>query len=229
MSTPLLPGFPRCPRRSLQGGKYCALAALAVVLLAGAMPVTAGEAAPASSERTLTESATPDARGNGPKAAAAASESEAPAVRATAGAVAGKGNGTAWRPPPVPVPYTPELVDAEQAEKIADKWGVRLLSLRRTAAGYMMDFRFRVLDAKKALPLFDSRNKPYVLVERSQAKLPVPAAEKVGAFRTTNRGRNIVADKNYYLMFANPDRHVRPGDKVTILIGDFKVEGLTVN
>lgn len=135
----------------------------------------------------------------------------------------------AWRPPAAPKVITPTPVDAEQAAKLAERWGVKLLSLKLGAAGYMMDFRFRVLDVDKALPLFDHRNKPYLVVERSNARLPVPMAAKVGSFRTTNRGKNIKPDKNYYMMFANPDRHVKAGDKVSMVIGDFKVERLTVN
>lgn len=133
-----------------------------------------------------------------------------------------------WRPPSTPKVIVPPPVDATQAAKLAEQWGVKLLSLRLSAAGYMMDFRFRVLDVEKALPLFDHRNKPYLVVERSRARLPVPMAAKVGSFRTTNRGKNIKPDKNYYMMFANPDRHVKAGEKVTLEIGDFKAEKLTV-
>ena len=91
-----------------------------------------------------------------------------------------------------------------------------------------MDFRFRVLDADKALTLFDHRIKPYVVTDRTNIKLPVPMAAKVGAFRPTNRGKNIKADKNYYMIFGNPDRHVKSGETVTLVIGDFRVEHLTV-
>ena len=135
----------------------------------------------------------------------------------------------AWQPPSTPTVTIPSPVEPEQAKQLAAQWGVKLLSLRLSAAGFMMDFRFRVLDADKASPLFDHRNKPYVVVENSNARLPVPMAAKVGAFRPTNRGKNIKADKNYYIMFANPDRHVKAGEKVTLVIGDFKIEGLTVN
>lgn len=134
-----------------------------------------------------------------------------------------------WRPPVAPKVVIPSPVDPEQAEKLAEQWGVELLSLNLTSAGFMMDFRFRVLDADKALDLFDHRIKPYVVAERSSIKLPVPMAAKVGAMRPTNRGKNIKADKNYYMIFANPDRHVKRGEKVTVIIGDFKVEHLTVN
>ena len=134
-----------------------------------------------------------------------------------------------WQPPTAPEVVIPSPLDPKQAEKIAEQWGVKLISLNLSAAGYMMDFRFRVLDADKAASFFDHRIKPYVLAERSNAKLPVPMANKVGAFRPTNRGKNIKAGKNYYMMFANPDRHVKSGEKVTLVIGDFKVEHLKVN
>jgi hypothetical protein len=85
------------------------------------------------------------------------------------------------------------------------------------------------LDVDKALPLFDQRIKPHIIAERSNIKLPVPMAAKVGAFRPTNRGKNIKAGKTYFIMFGNPDRHVQTGEKVTVVIGDFKVEHLVVN
>jgi hypothetical protein len=134
-----------------------------------------------------------------------------------------------WQPPTAREAVIPSPLDPKQAEKIAKQWGVKLISLNLSAAGYMMDFRFRVLDADKASSFFDHRIKPYVLAERSNAKLPVPMANKVGALRPTNRGQNIKAGKNYYMMFANPDRHVKKGEQITLVIGDFKVEHLTVN
>ena len=142
-----------------------------------------------------------------------------------------KGPDTKWQPPPMPKPppFATVNIRPEKAKELADKWGVELLGMRLTTAGYMLDFRFRVLDADKALPLFDHRIKPHIVAERSNIKLPVPMAAKVGAFRPTNRGKNIKADKTYYMIFGNPDRHVKAGEKVTVVIGDFKVKHLLVN
>jgi hypothetical protein len=110
-----------------------------------------------------------------------------------------------------------------------EQWGVEVIGISRTAGGYMLDFRFRVVDADKALPLFDHRIKPYVQAAKSDIKLPVPVATKVGAFRPTNRGKNIKADKTYFMIFANPDSYVKAGDKVSVIVGDFRVENMTVN
>lgn len=181
-------------------------------------------------------------------AAAAPSDAYTPSIAAPAQATEGvDGAGTAMQQEPSSkyARMTPEQVRAAIAEaeqrrqarlepdpgpskKLIEQWGVEVISISLTSAGYMLDFRFRVLDAEKALPLFDHRIKPYVLTGRSQIKLPVPMAPKVGAFRPTNRGRNIKADKTYYMVFGNPDSYVKPGEKVSVIIGDFRAENLTV-
>lgn len=137
----------------------------------------------------------------------------------------------AWQPPPMPgaARFAEVNLSEEQIEKLREEWGVEIIGLRLASADFMMDFRFRVLDVDKAISLFDHRIKPHVIVDRNQIKLPVPMAAKVGAFRPTNRGKNIKPDKNYYMIFGNPDRHVKAGETVTVVIGDFRVENLLVN
>ena len=149
----------------------------------------------------------------------------------TASAVAPASDLQGWKPPPMPepAPYATVNLDPEQVRALEEDWGVEVLGLRLASANLMMDFRFRVLDADKALSLFDHRIKPHLIVDRTQIKLPVPMAAKVGAFRPTNRGKNIKADRNYYMIFGNPDRHVQAGETVTIVIGEFRIDHLLVN
>ena len=106
-----------------------------------------------------------------------------------------KSPATDWKPPVSPKIIIHPPIDAEQSKKIIEQWGVEIISLNLTAAGYMMDFRYRVHDVEKSKIFFDSRIKPYLHVEKSNAKLPVPMAAKVGAFRPTNRGKNIKPNK----------------------------------
>ncbi len=134
-----------------------------------------------------------------------------------------------FQPPVAEKMVLPSMVSVEKAREIAEKWGVELISLRLTAAGYMIDFRFKVLDVGKSKVFFNSQVKPQLVVEKSNAKLPVPMAAKVGAFRTTDRGRNIKPDRIYYIVFANPDAHVKSGEAVTMVVGDFKQAHLVVN
>ncbi|MEJ2465672.1 MAG: hypothetical protein P8045_08190 [Candidatus Thiodiazotropha sp.] len=112
--------------------------------------------------------------------------------------------------------------------KMVEQWGVEVLRVSYAADGFWLEFRFRVHDPEKANVLFDTKMKPYMESEASGVKLAVPTAAKVGALRTTNRGHNIKAGKIYNIMFSNPGFLVQPGQKVTVVSGDFKAEHLTV-
>lgn len=104
--------------------------------------------------------------------------------------------------------------------------GIEVESLRLSAGNYMLDFRYRAVNPERAAVLFDRQTKPYLIHENSGAKFLIPAPAKVGPLRqTTNKP---VAGKSYFMMFANPGQYVKAGDKVTVVIGDFRIEHLTV-
>ncbi len=108
---------------------------------------------------------------------------------------------------------------------IEEKWGVKVLSIRHSAGGYMLDFRYRVLDPEKALPLFDRKIKPHLVDEATGAVFAVPEPPKVGALRSTRKPQ---PGKNYFVMFANPGGYVKKNSKVSVVIGDFRAENLVV-
>lgn len=105
------------------------------------------------------------------------------------------------------------------------RWGVEVLFVRQTAAGYMLEFRYRVVDAEKAKPLFERRTKPLLTHSESGAKLIVPTPAKTGALRNSNPP---LVDHTYWMFFANPGRLVKPGEHVSIEIGEFLAEDLVV-
>lgn len=110
-------------------------------------------------------------------------------------------------------------------EELEKKWGVRPLSVRQTADGNMLDFRYRVTDVEKASPLFSPTIKPLIIDEETGAVMAVPNVPKVGSMRTT---RKPVKDRTYFMLFANPQKHIQPGHKVTVVIGDCRAEHLVV-
>lgn len=114
---------------------------------------------------------------------------------------------------------------APPASGLEEKWGIRIISLRQSAAGYMLDFRYRVLDPKKAAPIFDRQTKPYLIDQASGEKFRVPSSPKVGPLRSSNMPK---ADRVYGILFGNPGRFVQQGNKVTVVIGDFKAKNLVV-
>jgi hypothetical protein len=105
------------------------------------------------------------------------------------------------------------------------EWGVEVLFVRQTSAGYMLEFRYKVLDSDKAKPLFVRRTKPVLTHIDTGAELIVPTPPKTGALRNSNQP---LAGRTYWMFFANPGKLVEPGDLVTIRIGDFVAENLVV-
>lgn len=117
----------------------------------------------------------------------------------------------------------PKEISAEQSMK--EKWGIEITSIRMAVDGHMVDFRYRVLDAEKAKTLFVRANKPYLIDQASQKVLAVPSIGKVGPLRTSNKPQE---GRIYWMFFGNKGGLVKPGSKVTVTIGDFRVENLVV-
>lgn len=123
-----------------------------------------------------------------------------------------------------------EASQQDQAEPpdLEAVYGIRVEGLRLSAAGAMLDFRYRVLDAKKAAVILDGKTQPYLLDEVRGAKLGVPDTPILGRIRQTARNNNILVDRTYFIMFGNPGHALVSGDKVTLLLGQRKVTDLTV-
>lgn len=109
-----------------------------------------------------------------------------------------------------------------------EEWGVAVESLRPSGAGNLLDFRYRIKDPDKAVQLVDRRNKPYLIDQESGKVLAVPNTAKVGPLRQTLRYGKPKDDRVYFVLFGNPGGMVKSGDQVTVVIGDFRAENLTV-
>ena len=112
------------------------------------------------------------------------------------------------------------------SEDLEQKWGIQVASLHLSANGYMVDFRYKVVDPQKAATLGDPKAKPYLLDQATGAKLVVPRSPKVGPLRQS--AENLTAGKVYFTLFANHSKAVKAGNKVTVVVGDFRAENLVV-
>jgi len=116
-----------------------------------------------------------------------------------------------------------QAIQQAPSSGIEKHWGIQIERLRLTAAGHMLDFRYRVTDVEKAKPLFLRQTKPY-LVSQSGAKIGVFSSPKLGPLRHSYEPE---AGKVYWTFFPNHNK-LKAGDLVTIIIGDFKAENVKV-
>lgn len=105
-------------------------------------------------------------------------------------------------------------------------WGVEVIGVKPVSSGYMLAFRYRILDPDKAKSLNDRKSKAYLIDEATGTRLAVPALENVGELRS---GAAPVADRNYFMIFGNPGKLVKSGSRVSIVVGNFRVDQLVVN
>lgn len=107
-------------------------------------------------------------------------------------------------------------------------YGIRIEALRLAAAGSMLDFRYRVIDPKKAIPVLDGRVQPFLQDDAHGAKLGVPDTPVLGRMRQTSRNGKVLTNHTYFILFGNPGKAVKSGDRVTLLLGNLKVTDVVV-
>lgn len=105
------------------------------------------------------------------------------------------------------------------------QWGIEVVFVRQTSAGYMLEFRYKVIDPEKALPLFERQTKPMLTHVETGAQMIVPTPAKTGALRNSNLPQE---GQTYWMFFANPGKLVEVGDEIAIDIGKFHIDGLIV-
>ena len=110
-------------------------------------------------------------------------------------------------------------------EYFRKNWGVEVLGVHGTSSGWMLAFKYRVLDADKAGLLNEKRSKAFVIDEATDVRLAVPAMENIGELRQTPRQEE---GRIYYILFGNPNRLVKPGGHVDVVVGRFRADGVVV-
>ena len=121
--------------------------------------------------------------------------------------------------------YRPNQPPKRAGEYFDLIWGVQGLSVRAVESGALIRFSYRVLDPSKAAILNDKKFEPFLDAPTRGVRLSVPSLEKVGQLR---QGVTEEAGRSYWMAFSNPRRTVKRGDRVSIVIGQFHADGLTV-
>lgn len=105
-------------------------------------------------------------------------------------------------------------------------WGIEDLNVKAVESGVILRFSYRVLDPEKAKALSDKKVDPFLVSPEKGVKLVIPSMEKVGQLRQAPH--ELEAGKSYWMAFSNNGLVLKKGDRVDIVIGSFRAEGLLV-
>jgi hypothetical protein len=105
------------------------------------------------------------------------------------------------------------------------RWGIDNIVVRATASGSLIRFSYRVVDAQKAAVINDKSKAPYLIEERMGIALQIPQMEKIGQLRQTSTPEN---GREYWMAFSNKNKLIKPGSRVDITIGTFRINDLVV-
>jgi hypothetical protein len=122
--------------------------------------------------------------------------------------------------------YQPDRFAGRAGKYYAFIWGIDSLSVKWTESGEVVRFSYRVLDPEKAQTLNDKKSEPSLIDPEAGVKLVVPSLEKVGKLRQSSTPE---AGKSYWMAFSNKGRLVKRGDRVDVVIGPFRAQGLVVD
>jgi hypothetical protein len=111
------------------------------------------------------------------------------------------------------------------AEFYRKRWGIDNIVVRVTASGELVRFSYRIVDAGKAALINDKSKVPYLIEEKTGLALQIPQMEKVGQLRQTAKPEN---GREYWMAFSNKGKLIKPGARVDIVIGSFRINDLVI-
>jgi hypothetical protein len=148
---------------------------------------------------------------------------------ASAMPVSAAANGTATAaatvaPAAVPSRYN-SVKNEREAILLRRLWGIDDVHVRSTASGSLVQFSYRVLNADKAKILNAKDATPYLVDEQHGLALQIPVMEQVGQLRQVAAPQN---GRDYWMAFSNKGKYLKPGNHVTLIVGNLRISGLVV-
>jgi len=144
-------------------------------------------------------------------------------------------------PAPAPVPVAPQASESP----LEKQWGIQVVSLSLTNRDTSVQVRYTVVAPEKTLLLAGTNTAAYLINEADGAKLPMITGPSEGdvpqgaSARTTRRmmkqagqfpppPNRLIAGMTYSLQIPNWGQALQSGSKVSLVVGDFRQDGLTV-
>jgi len=156
-------------------------------------------------------------------ASVAASNAFSQSSQGTQNTAAGAGKSSvAAAAPPHP---EPNFLSLRAKMYYQGAWGVDSFRVKWAESGELIRFSWRVVDPAKAAALNDKKAEPTLIDPQAGVSLVVPAVSNVGKMRQASTPE---AGRSYWMAFSNVGRRVKRGDRVSVVIGKFRAEGLAV-
>lgn len=121
-------------------------------------------------------------------------------------------------PTKVPAAWQRPVVSADD---LVQRSGVKISLVAVTGDGGLVDLRFKVVDPDRANALHDPRTPPAVVDEQSGLVVHE-------LLMNHSHSGPYKAGVTYYLVFNNPGNWIHHGSQVSVLLGDARVEHVSV-
>jgi hypothetical protein len=132
------------------------------------------------------------------------------------------GCGGASTPDTLPVEPSPAPTSTAMpatAAQVEDRYGVQVTLVALTAANGLIDCRFRITDLAKAAFLLNADTMPLLIVEKSNTVIQIHEPIDQPA---------LIQDRVYSVIYPNVQNALEPGDQVSLVIGDLRLEHILV-
>ena len=117
------------------------------------------------------------------------------------------------------------MTNDRQVTLLRRLWGIDDVHVRSTASGALVRLSYRVVSADKAKILNSKDATPYLVDEQHGLALQVPVMEQVGQLRQVAAPQD---GRDYWMAFSNKGRYLKPGNHVTLIVGNLRINGLVV-
>jgi hypothetical protein len=115
----------------------------------------------------------------------------------------------------------PPAADPQAIAAFEAATGLRLSHVAVIGGGGLIDVRYQVIDPDKALIVFDREQRPTIVDEATGTAASTPWMDH-------SHAASLRAGQSYYLVLSNPGGVIKPGRAVSVVIGDLRLEHVTV-
>jgi hypothetical protein len=147
---------------------------------------------------------------------------------------------------PAPAATSAIAVAPVPSTALEKQWGIQVTRVELTAGDSVLDLCYKVTAPEKTALLYDSETSAYLIDQASGAKilmgvppqeertLPPRSRARSAALMMNEAGafppvpNRLTAGKTYFVLVPNPGGIVKRGNKVAVILGNFKSNDLTV-